>query len=685
MRGANRRVDQDYFWPRWHYPYTGQVAEDRSCQWRTLPAPFDMAWRCYEQYLWTGDDKWINDPEMFQYHTNLHTKFMEHQKWDGNDVADELTQLASYFEFPDARERLIEAGDAIGCQYQALLAYANILKHRGDSAAAQTYLDKARRLRAYFETHWFDEQAGRYIRGFDRFTDFKSDWGRENSYFLPLTLITDQGPRTAAYLDFIDASITREPLNIEATTYLAEVFYKHGRNETAWKYLQQQMKSRHNYPEVSFTCVGNIIAGLMGVRPDAPSQTAATLPGLTADVAWVEADHIPVGRNDLYVRHDGNHQTTLRNNQGPAMTWLAQFPGNYRQLQVNGTAQQATVTTLNGRTISYVALSVAAGKPLVVQTLGAAGPDLPAPPSPQLPDEAPPPKPAPGTYYLSDMKWRYAASRSSSPIKLDATQEGKPITISGVPYSKGIGVQGLTAIRYDLHQQYSRLLADVGFTDPAQDQGSVEFVVYGGTKISSLLYASGVMRVDAGAGIRHINIDVGGCDYIVLGVKDADDGDQGDRVGWANVAGHCQGRHLRHSAADRSPKSSRRKHRPPERAIGVDGFDGQRRRGGIRHLRRLTPCGQHPIARLSSSGPESEHRLQIHRKSLGCRRKYLRGERGDCRVHHAAARSRVSEPIAVDFGHDQLRQRRQRSQCRRKTNQASGNRLRPWGRNPRLE
>ena len=532
-RGANRRVGQDDCWPRWHYPYTGKVAEDRSCQWRTLPAPFDMAWRSYEQYLWTGDAKWIDDPEIFRYHTNLHATFMEHQRWADGEVADELIQLASYFEFPNAGEQLIEAGDAIGCQYQALLAYAKILEHRRDADAARTFRTKAEHLRARFETHWYDEAAGRYIRGFDRFTDFRSDWGRENSYFMPLTLITDQGPRTAAYLDFIEASIQQDPLNIEAQTYLPELFYKHGRNETAWKYLKQLLQSRHDYPEVSFTCVSSLVSGLLGVRPDAPVQAVATLPRLTGEVAWIEADHVAVGGNALRIRHDGTSQSTLENRRGPDVTWLAQFPGNFASLEVDGAARPASVTTLNGRTVSGVTVTMAAGTSATVRTLGDSGPDLPPPPSPRLTPETMP-KPQPGKYFLSDMQWRYASARAGDAFQQNAAPDGRTLELGGLEYAKGLAVRGLSAVRYDLGRNYSRFLADVGFLGPTPQQGTVEFVIYGGGNTSRLRYRSGPISGDA-AVLRRISVDVGDCDYLVLGVREVEQGGGAPLVAWADA------------------------------------------------------------------------------------------------------------------------------------------------------
>jgi hypothetical protein len=51
------------------------------------------------------------------YHENLHTKFMEHQNWNDDPVADELQQLASYFEFPKAGEHFINAGDGINSDH----------------------------------------------------------------------------------------------------------------------------------------------------------------------------------------------------------------------------------------------------------------------------------------------------------------------------------------------------------------------------------------------------------------------------------------------------------------------------------------------------------------------------------------------------------------------------------------
>ncbi|MEU7856379.1 hypothetical protein [Nonomuraea sp. NPDC049141] len=102
--------------------------------------------------------------------------------------------------------------------------------------------------------------------------------------------IIDAGPRHDAYLDFVDAEATGagRPGNIEAITYLPDAFFRHNRDETAWKwmrYVYEQRETRHansrqglngDYPEVSFTLVSQTVEGLMGIQPDAPRHTVAT-------------------------------------------------------------------------------------------------------------------------------------------------------------------------------------------------------------------------------------------------------------------------------------------------------------------------------------------------------------------------------------------------------------------------
>ncbi|HEU4422996.1 MAG TPA: hypothetical protein VFR67_10740, partial [Pilimelia sp.] len=139
-------------------------------------------------------------------------------------------------------------------------------------------------------------------------------------------------------------------------------FFRWGRIDQAWKWLRFVADSRAAYPEVSYTVIGNIAEGLLGIRPDAPAAALATLSNLPAAVPWLRLDHVMVGRHDLAVRHDGSRGSMLTHHAGPRdLTWTAQFAGQHATLRVNGQSRPATVRTINGRVISSVDVPVAAG------------------------------------------------------------------------------------------------------------------------------------------------------------------------------------------------------------------------------------------------------------------------------------------------------------------------------------
>ena len=121
--------------------------------------------------------------------------FMSHQDFNKDGIVDEEKQLSSYFEFPDPSEQHITSGDAIGTQYQALLAFSEILKSYGKSDSAAIYKNKADSVKAYFETYCYNHQEQRYMFGMDRYMRGNDGFGREASYFIPMTLIGDNGNR----------------------------------------------------------------------------------------------------------------------------------------------------------------------------------------------------------------------------------------------------------------------------------------------------------------------------------------------------------------------------------------------------------------------------------------------------------------------------------------------------------
>lgn len=354
------------WYPLWAFHFDGRIFEldyrgDDNFV-REIPAVFELVERGYQQYLWTADRTLVDDPTLSAYYGTAVNDFVTAHDDNGNTIADEdgtgkiFQGVASYAE---NGEGLFEAGDGVGAQYQALLAYAGILAARGDDAGAAEATRRAASLKALFNDEWWSADAGRFIRGFTE-EGAQTNFGKENSWFMPMKLITEPGPRTEEYLRFVDESVSAlPPFNIEAYTYLPETFFPYGHDETAWRWLRYLIDSRAAYPEVSYTVVSHTVTGLLGVTPDAPANRVATLSHLPDDVDWLRVEHIPVGQHDVAVRHDGKRTSQLTNQQGNgSLTWQAQFPGRHRFLLVDGNPQPAQVVKVNGRQLSQVTVPV---------------------------------------------------------------------------------------------------------------------------------------------------------------------------------------------------------------------------------------------------------------------------------------------------------------------------------------
>jgi hypothetical protein len=147
-----------------------------------------------------------------------------------------------------------------------------------------------------------------------------------------------------------------------------EAFYNYGKNDYAWHWLKRLMDSHYEYPEVSFTAIGAVATGLMGIAPDAPNHQVTTLGRLPPDVDWVELNHVPVGAHDVLVRHErANTITTVRHNAGKAtLHWEARFPGGFSKLLVNGVARKAKQKTDHGITVSLVQVTLEPGQQATV-------------------------------------------------------------------------------------------------------------------------------------------------------------------------------------------------------------------------------------------------------------------------------------------------------------------------------
>ncbi|MEV0531883.1 hypothetical protein [Kitasatospora sp. NPDC050463] len=357
---------------------------------REVPATFELVQKAAEAYRWSGDRAYVDDPALWDFYRHATGEFVDLHNGARDNGAVKVAEgtgkgifqgTASYNE--QSGEPLAEAGDAIGSQYQAYLAMAELARGKGDRDLAATYDRKARDLKAYFNSTWSGTGSGAdMVRGYTTDGRALTGWGKENSWFMPMKQILAPGARLDAYLDYIDQQASGEdaPSNIEALTYLPDTFFTNNRSDTAWKWMNHvydQKDVQHvnakqgtngDYPEVSFTLLGQTVEGLLGVEPDAPSRALTTQSRLPAGMDWLKIDDLRIGAGTFSLRHDGTTKSTLANTSGSgAYTWEARFPGAHATITVNGVPCKARTKVVDGVTYTYATPTVAPGRTVTVQ------------------------------------------------------------------------------------------------------------------------------------------------------------------------------------------------------------------------------------------------------------------------------------------------------------------------------
>jgi len=348
---------------------------------REVPAVFELVEQCWQQYLWTGDKRYITDETLVRFCHKAMSDFIKiHDTRRPNGIAEgtgtgDIFKGSATYNEVHSDNPLVEAGDGIACQYRAHLAFANILKARGERAAATLEQKRAAALRKHFNTVWSHEIGSESIvRGYDKAGQAQTDWGLENTWFMPMKGIVDAGPRLDSLMDQIrtrmDDPKTR-PSNIEATSYIPDVFFARGDRESAWKWMEHIHKapaSARDYPEISFTVISHVVCGLLGVIPDAPRTLIATQSHLPAAIGEISVENISIGAARFTVSHTGTASSAVTLTSGAkTFTWLARFAGRHAELTINEQRRKADVITENGLVYSQVRVPLKMGQRMTVR------------------------------------------------------------------------------------------------------------------------------------------------------------------------------------------------------------------------------------------------------------------------------------------------------------------------------
>jgi hypothetical protein len=355
---------------------------------REVPAVFELVEKTNLLYKWTGDKRYIENDTIWQYCKKAVTDFIElHDQQIPNGVAEGTGKgifqgASTYNEQHDVP--LIEAGDGIASQYKAFHAFAELAEARDEHALSKDYFNKAEKLKAYFNSEWGIQQTDLYNRGYNPQGEPVDGWGKENSWFMPMKGITDaQSKRTKKYLDFIHERLKSKddiPDNIEAISYVPEVFFLNHRDETGWEWMQHiisNIDQEHvqssltgtngNYPEVSFVLISNIVQNMLGIVPNSAKNSVTTFSHLPADIEFLEARNIKIGNSLFSLKHQGKHTSVLHYLEGESeILWEAGFQGNREYLFVNEEKTECSTGVDWGKDYSYCLIKLQPGEKIIV-------------------------------------------------------------------------------------------------------------------------------------------------------------------------------------------------------------------------------------------------------------------------------------------------------------------------------
>jgi hypothetical protein len=149
--------------------------------------------------------------------------------------------------------------------------------------------------------------------------------------------------------------------------------------------------------------------------------------------------------------------------------------------------------------------------------------------------------PPTGDVYVSDLPF-FSATNGWGPVERDtsngeqAAGDGKPITLNGVVYAKGLGTNAVSDVAVYLGGNCSRFTATVGVDDEQGSAGSVTFSVLSDGKT---LTTTPVLTGSSAS--VNLDVDITGTQLLDLVVGDGGNGNGNDHGDWADAQVHCAG------------------------------------------------------------------------------------------------------------------------------------------------
>ena len=314
--------------------------------WYNLPANFDVLYASWRMYLWTGNKYYINDPVFVNFQEKTVKDYIDTWVLSADSMlnrpahpnapvpfneSDPFHRCRGLPSYSEGVPNLKTGADLLAALYQGLSTYSAILASKGKLAESKAYALKAEKYRHKLEADWWDTRDNLYFTYYGRDGKFGRDEGETFLLWFDALKDTTRIKKTLSHL----ASKT---WNVENTSYLPLIFY----NNNSWDkardyllYLSDKNTERREYPEVSFGVIEGIVQGMMGITPNARSQSITTIYKTTGN-GHAAISNLPLLGTMINVVHQGTKQSSLNNTGKLQIDWKSMCYGDYKLAYANG-------------------------------------------------------------------------------------------------------------------------------------------------------------------------------------------------------------------------------------------------------------------------------------------------------------------------------------------------------------
>ena len=354
--------DRDWagFWEidRFGHPSTADYVSDRDF-WYNLPANFDLLDSIVRMWHWTGDKSYVSDPSIQRFFDSTATAYVH--AWDlqpdrilkRSRIMNQRLSKGQFVQqrgIPSYSEGQVNFNigtDLLAAEYRAFESLRVVATSRHQVRLAQRYGNTANGILDLIENKAWSQQDSRFMGFFSR----DAGWHGSGDAMVLYFGATKNPGHIRAALSHIESEDYLKNIGIEEESYLPQTLFRYGEKDAAYRIimdLTRPDKDRRDYPEVSFSVIGAIVTGMMGIEVvDDGNRNRSLIHSISrlrsaSDRAKLSG--VRVRDNLVDLEHVGDRRSTLTNRSKAPIYWQATFPGRLPILIVNGRAVRSSIS-----------------------------------------------------------------------------------------------------------------------------------------------------------------------------------------------------------------------------------------------------------------------------------------------------------------------------------------------------